>query len=253
MTYCTSSTSHSGACCPSRQNVSRHSHAIRVQPDCNTHLTLASPSVKGFQEHASERVAMASASTHEEKARLPLRLAASGFWSGGPVRHALCARMGKGWMGSHARRFNERSVKPRARRSWSVTALSIVRVHRPKYKKEKFVSRVVWTIISNLLLLRAAFRAMRRADAVLFTGSPPLMLHFIAPLNVILRKQPDLPHHGLPSGMPYRRARTARVLFSIYCCVSHCFGGAVSILSKYWVSIRPGDSRIWVSPMSGFA
>ena len=28
---------------------------------------------------------------------------------------------------------------------------------------------------------------MRRADAVLFTGSPPLMLHFIAPLNLIIR------------------------------------------------------------------
>ena len=30
---------------------------------------------------------------------------------------------------------------------------------------------------------------MRRADAVLFTGSPPLMLHFIAPLNLLLRKK----------------------------------------------------------------
>jgi hypothetical protein len=30
---------------------------------------------------------------------------------------------------------------------------------------------------------------MRRADAVLFTGSPPLMLHFIAPLNLLLRKR----------------------------------------------------------------
>jgi hypothetical protein len=39
------------------------------------------------------------------------------------------------------------------------------------------------------MLLAAAFRAMRRADAVLFTGSPPLMLHFIAPLNILLRKR----------------------------------------------------------------
>ena len=30
---------------------------------------------------------------------------------------------------------------------------------------------------------------MRRADAVLFTGSPPLLLHFIAPLNLIIRKK----------------------------------------------------------------
>jgi hypothetical protein len=40
-----------------------------------------------------------------------------------------------------------------------------------------------------VLLLAAAFRAMRRADAVLFTGSPPLMVHFIAPLNLLLRKR----------------------------------------------------------------
>ena len=66
--------------------------------------------------------------------------------------------------------------------------LAVVRVHRRKYRKEKFFLRVVWTVVSNLLLLRAAFGAMRRADAVLFTGSPPLMLHFIAPLNVILKK-----------------------------------------------------------------
>ena len=66
--------------------------------------------------------------------------------------------------------------------------LAVVRVHRRKYKKEKFFFRVVWTVVSNLLLLRAAFGALRRADAVLFTGSPPLMLHFIAPLNIILKK-----------------------------------------------------------------
>jgi len=64
----------------------------------------------------------------------------------------------------------------------------VVRVHRPAYKKHQFASRVVWTILSNLFLLRAAFGAIRRADAVAFTGSPPLMLHFIAPLNILLRK-----------------------------------------------------------------
>jgi hypothetical protein len=66
--------------------------------------------------------------------------------------------------------------------------LEVVRVHRPAYKKQQFVSRVVWTILSNLALLRAAFGSMRQADAVVFTGSPPLMLHFIAPLNILLRR-----------------------------------------------------------------
>jgi hypothetical protein len=67
--------------------------------------------------------------------------------------------------------------------------LEIVRVHRRTYEKQRFAQRAVWTVLSNLLLLQAAFGAMRRADAVLFTGSPPLMLHFIAPLNVLLRKR----------------------------------------------------------------
>jgi hypothetical protein len=68
-------------------------------------------------------------------------------------------------------------------------SVEIVRVHRRAYQKQKFVSRVVWTIFSNILLLSVAFRVMRKADAVLFTGSPPLMLHFIAPLNLLLRKR----------------------------------------------------------------
>jgi glycosyltransferase involved in cell wall biosynthesis len=68
-------------------------------------------------------------------------------------------------------------------------SLEVLRIHRRAYTKQKFVSRLVWTVASNMLLLAAAFRAMRRADAVLFTGSPPLMVHFIAPLNLLLRKR----------------------------------------------------------------
>ena len=59
----------------------------------------------------------------------------------------------------------------------------------PPYEKQRLARRFVWTIVSNLLLVKAAFGFMRRADAVLFTGSPPLMLHFIAPLNLITRKK----------------------------------------------------------------
>jgi hypothetical protein len=68
-------------------------------------------------------------------------------------------------------------------------SIEIVRIHRRTYKKNRFVTRLIWTVLANVLLLRAAFKAMRRADAVLFTGSPPLMVHFIAPLNLLLRKQ----------------------------------------------------------------
>jgi hypothetical protein len=68
-------------------------------------------------------------------------------------------------------------------------SLEVIRIHRRTYKKQKFVARLVWTVVSNVLLLAGAFAAMRRADAILFTGSPPLMVHFIGPLNLLLRKQ----------------------------------------------------------------
>jgi hypothetical protein len=67
--------------------------------------------------------------------------------------------------------------------------IETIRVRRPTYDKQSFWSRIIWTVLSNLLLLRGAFGALRQADAVIFTGSPPLMLHFIAPLNLLLRKQ----------------------------------------------------------------
>ena len=68
-------------------------------------------------------------------------------------------------------------------------SLEIVRIHRRAYQKQKFMVRLVWTVVSNVLLLGAALKAIWRADLVLFTGSPPLMLHFIAPLNFFLRKK----------------------------------------------------------------
>jgi Glycosyl transferase 4-like domain len=67
--------------------------------------------------------------------------------------------------------------------------LEVIRIRRPSYEKQRLASRLVWTIVSNLLLVKTAFGSMRRADAVMFTGSPPLMLHFIAPLKLIIRKK----------------------------------------------------------------
>jgi hypothetical protein len=68
-------------------------------------------------------------------------------------------------------------------------SIELLQVHRRTYQRQKFATRLVWTVVSNVSLLSAAFSAMRRADAVLFTGSPPLMIHFIAPLNLLLRKR----------------------------------------------------------------
>src|SRR6266404_7273821 len=39
-------------------------------------------------------------------------------------------------------------------------SVEIIRVHRRKYQKQRFVERLIWTIASNLALLRGAFAAM---------------------------------------------------------------------------------------------
>lgn len=68
-------------------------------------------------------------------------------------------------------------------------ALEIVKVPIAAYDKARTSARIRWTIATNTRLLRAALPFIRKADSVLFTGSPPLFLHWIAPVNVLLRKR----------------------------------------------------------------
>ena len=131
--------------------------------------------------------------------------------------------------------------------------LAVVRVHRRKYRKEKFLSRVVWTAISNLLLLRAAVRTYATGGCGAIYRQPTAHATFYCSTQRHSQKAPNLPHHGLSSGMPYCRAGTAGYLFSIYCSVSRGFCGAVSMPSKCWVPIRLGGSRRWVLPRNGFS
>ena len=62
-------------------------------------------------------------------------------------------------------------------------------IHRPDYKKQKLRERLVWTVVSNLLLLKAAFGSHAAGRCGTVHRQPALMLHFIAPLNLILRKK----------------------------------------------------------------
>src|SRR5262245_6249263 len=110
----------------------------------------------------------------------------------GPVGQyaTLSARVGasKGGFVTPVGWTSGRSIRHEAE-SVGAGSLEIIKVHRRTYEKQKFAKRLFWTILSNVLLLRAALRAMRQADDILFTGSPPLMLHFIAPLNLFLKKR----------------------------------------------------------------
>src|SRR5207248_1483396 len=46
-----------------------------------------------------------------------------------------------------------------------------------------------WTLRTNLRLLWRARREIAGADEILFTGSPPFLLHFLVPLAALLRKR----------------------------------------------------------------
>ena len=66
--------------------------------------------------------------------------------------------------------------------------LRIVRLHARTYDRADFKTRALWTARTNLHLVRRLWPELRRADEVLFTGSPPFLIHLLAPLNFVLRK-----------------------------------------------------------------
>ena len=53
--------------------------------------------------------------------------------------------------------------------------------------RRSLVGRLAWTLWTGLRLLVAGFRYLRVADGVLFTGSPPFMIHLLAPLRPLWR------------------------------------------------------------------
>ena len=67
--------------------------------------------------------------------------------------------------------------------------LTTVRLKAATYDRSRLVRRACWTLKVNTRLLWRVRRELRNADEVLFTGSPPFLLHFLGPLNVLLRKR----------------------------------------------------------------
>jgi hypothetical protein len=65
--------------------------------------------------------------------------------------------------------------------------LTEVRLAARPVPRQSLVRRLAWTLWTNFRLLLAAFRYLRSADGILFTGSPPLMIHFLAPLRFLWR------------------------------------------------------------------
>ena len=67
--------------------------------------------------------------------------------------------------------------------------LRIVRLRRRVYDRADFRTRALWTIRTDLSLIWRLRRELRRADEILFTGSPPFLIQLLAPLNLLLRKR----------------------------------------------------------------
>jgi hypothetical protein len=64
-----------------------------------------------------------------------------------------------------------------------------IRLAAKPYDKTRRFRRLLWTLTTNTRLIFCLWRQLRLADTILFTGSPPLFLHWIAPANLILRKK----------------------------------------------------------------
>ncbi|HSM15140.1 MAG TPA: hypothetical protein VLA66_13815 [Thermoanaerobaculia bacterium] len=65
--------------------------------------------------------------------------------------------------------------------------LTVVRLATDAYDRADLRARAGWTLRTNLRLLAASWGALRRADEVVFTGSPPFLIHLLMPLAPLLR------------------------------------------------------------------
>lgn len=66
-------------------------------------------------------------------------------------------------------------------------SLEEVRLLASPVPRGSLISRLVWTIWTDLRLVLGALGTLRRADGILFTGSPPFLIHLLAPLKFLWR------------------------------------------------------------------
>lgn len=62
-------------------------------------------------------------------------------------------------------------------------SLTEIRLKAKEVPRRSLVGRLLWTVGTDLRLVAAGFRRLRMADGILFTGSPPFLIHFLAPLR----------------------------------------------------------------------
>ena len=62
-------------------------------------------------------------------------------------------------------------------------SLHEVRLAARPVPRASMLRRLLWTLSTDIRLVAAAFGSLRRADGILFTGSPPFLIHLLAPLK----------------------------------------------------------------------
>lgn len=65
--------------------------------------------------------------------------------------------------------------------------LTEIRLSARPVPRGSLSGRMLWTIATNLRLVLAAFGPLRAADGILFTGSPPFLIHLLVPLKLLWR------------------------------------------------------------------
>lgn len=73
------------------------------------------------------------------------------------------------------------------REVYEAGALTVTRIPARAVPRDSLLARLGWTLWTNLRLVRQAWPKLRAADGILFTGSPPLLIQFLAPLRPLLR------------------------------------------------------------------
>jgi catechol 2,3-dioxygenase-like lactoylglutathione lyase family enzyme len=76
------------------------------------------------------------------------------------------------------------SVRREARGEGVLTELRLLARPVPR---GSLLGRLAWTVWTDLRLVASGFRYLRAADGILFTGSPPFMIHLLAPLRFLWR------------------------------------------------------------------
>lgn len=81
------------------------------------------------------------------------------------------------------------SVRSIERIAYGPGDVEVVAVRRPPLNRQTWLKRLAWTIVTNVALVHRAWPYMRQSETIRFTGSPPFLIYFLVPANLVLRKR----------------------------------------------------------------